>query len=78
MAICCLFHDPDLSPPCRVFRIAGAPALGAKQQHRLEERYCGRATFIACPLYQRVEHCLHEAHRKAEPRREWWRISASE
>jgi hypothetical protein len=76
MAVCCLFFDPELNPPCQVFRIAGSHALAAEQQHRLEERYCRRGTFIACPLYQRVERCLQEAHLRPQPRQEW-RISES-
>ena len=62
MPVGCVFFDREFSPACQVFHVAGAAALSPRVQRRLEERYCQRGTFIGCPLYQRVERCLHRAH----------------
>jgi hypothetical protein len=71
MPICCVFFDREFSPACQVFHVAGAGALSASVQQRVEERYCQRGTFISCPLYQRVEHFLSRAEARQQSLRAW-------
>ncbi len=64
MAIRCVFFTPDASNCCQVLQLAADSVQVKLAQKQLADRYCGSGRFISCPIFNRVEQCLAEAHRR--------------
>lgn len=63
MPVQCLFHTPKGAQRCQVLSSLGVNTIQPSTLQQLERRFCKSGCFISCPLFNRVEERLAEAHR---------------
>lgn len=68
MAVRCVFYTPGDVESCQVLRLAGASPVAQRTRKQLESRYCVGGRFIACPIFNRVERGLDQAHQARKRR----------